>query len=94
MKKYVAIAALALTLGVAAKPAQAGQPVLHGAGAPWALKAAVFAVGAMTVSVMLQAIIVSNTQKRQLTLEEGQYAALLPFLWTVHPLALPKKKKR
>ena len=96
MKKYLAIATLALTLGVAAKPAEAATTVAYTSGVPWGVKAAAIGVGVITMSVMLNALIVSGQQKRQLSLEEGQYAAFLPFLWVVRPLpvAAPAKKKR
>ena len=94
MKKFLAIAALSLTLGVMAKPAEAG--VAYTPGMPIGAKIAVIAVGAMVFSVMTQAIIVNNLQKRPLTVAEGQYAALLPFLWVFRPLpveVLAKKRR-
>lgn len=95
MKKYLAIAAMSALVTVAAPSQQANAGVVYTGHAPWLIKAAAITVGVMTTSVMLNAIIVSNQQKRQLTLEEGQYAAFLPFLWVVRPLppAAPARKR-
>jgi opacity protein-like surface antigen len=94
MKKILAVAALAAMFAVSAKPAEAVQPYAYTHGAPWLLKAAAITVGVMTTSVMLNAIITNSQQKRPLTVEEAQYAAFLPFLWIVRPVAPPPAPAR
>ena len=94
MKKILAAAALAALLAVSAKPAEAAQPYAYTHNTPWLVKAAAITVGVMTTSVILNAVIVNNTQKRPLTAEEAHYAIFLPFLWVVRPVAPPAPPKR
>jgi hypothetical protein len=99
MKKYLMVAALAATLGVVAQPAKANEVIYARAGGtPWAVKALLVAIALGTTSVMVNAIIVSRNQKRELTPQEAHYAILAPFFWIVHPLAVQplarKKGKR
>lgn len=89
MRKWIMCAALIMALGITMKPAAASEVTLHSGRVPVELKIAVIAVGVMTASVMLNAIHVSRTQNRQLTVQEAQYAAFLPFLWVFQPTVAP-----
>lgn len=85
MRKWILCAALLMALGMTMKPATANPAYIHSGRVPVELKVAAFLVGAMTTSVMLNAIHVSRTQNRQLTHQEAYYAALLPFFWVFQP---------
>ncbi len=100
MRKWLVCAALIMALGLTMKPAAANPATLTSpsGNVPVGLKIAVITVGVMTASVMLHAIHVSRTQNRQLTVQEAQLAAFLPFLWvfqpTVAPLVVVQSKRR
>ena len=98
MRKWLMCAALIMALGMTMKSAAANPATLPSGHVPVGLKIAVITVGVMTASVMLHAIHVSRTQNRQLTVQEAQLAAFLPFLWvfqpTVAPLVAIQSKRR
>jgi hypothetical protein len=95
-----ALAALAVAAVFASSPASAGPNAnVHYGHSPALLQAAVIMTMLSASSLVFNSIIISQTQNRQMTLQEAYWCASLPFICVVAhqqvtKAALQRKRRR